>query len=298
MRNTPYKIFRFSDLVFAVLTLTMISFNIVDISAQTDKVIVAVSEFTAGSEQIDDETFGENIVEMLKTELSGYDDLIVVERTKIEAIYQELALSQTGILNDNKALEAGKLLGADFVITGELNFSKNRFRIDSHIANVKSGQVVGEKVTGPNKQAVEKMVQVLANNIHLKLTDNGNYISAQKVTHYPSKWFLAAGAGSTLVAALFHNSYNDKYDAYKSSSLLGEIEQNYDKANKAYRMRNVFIGTSVALLGTGMILWFADKSQGNTILAGIPVSDSGRLFVTPCYASETNMIGLNLTLHY
>ncbi len=47
--------------------------------------------------------------------------LTIVDRENLEAILAEQALSQTGLIDDTKAVEVGKLVGANFLLAGKIN---------------------------------------------------------------------------------------------------------------------------------------------------------------------------------
>lgn len=59
--------------------------------------------------------------EYISTLLSNKNGLQVVERKKLASIMREQGLSQSGIIdNQNTAIQLGKLLGAEYLITGSL----------------------------------------------------------------------------------------------------------------------------------------------------------------------------------
>lgn len=69
--------------------------------------------------------------EYISTLLSNKSGLQVVERTKLASIMKEQGLSQSGIIdNRNTAIQLGKLLGAEYLITGSLinlNINETQF---------------------------------------------------------------------------------------------------------------------------------------------------------------------------
>lgn len=69
--------------------------------------------------------------EYISTLLSNKNNLQVVERKKLASIMKEQGLSQSGIIdNQNTAIQLGKLLGAEYLITGSLinlNINETQF---------------------------------------------------------------------------------------------------------------------------------------------------------------------------
>jgi hypothetical protein len=45
----------------------------------------------------------------------------VIERTRMDQILEEMKLAQTGLVDENQAVQVGKMLGADAIITGAVN---------------------------------------------------------------------------------------------------------------------------------------------------------------------------------
>jgi tetratricopeptide (TPR) repeat protein len=50
---------------------------------------------------------------------------VVIERDRMDQIMEELKLSQTGLIDENQAVQVGKMLGADAIITGSVNVAVN-----------------------------------------------------------------------------------------------------------------------------------------------------------------------------
>src|SRR3990172_3590707 len=170
------------------------------------------------------------IPELLKTELSGYQNITVVERSKIESVLEEEALGQTGIIEDDQVQKVGMLIGAQFVITGEMTQVDERLRLDAHVTQVETGEIFGEEVTGPDKEAVEVMIRVLANNIANNLTGEGRRLRDSRLRNYRLHYFLGVGVLASTAAIIFPADYEDNYDKYHQASRLDEFDGPYDRA--------------------------------------------------------------------
>jgi curli biogenesis system outer membrane secretion channel CsgG len=59
--------------------------------------------------------------DILSSELVKSEKFVVIEREKLNVALEELSLSQTGIIDDTQALEVGKLIGAEIIITGSVS---------------------------------------------------------------------------------------------------------------------------------------------------------------------------------
>lgn len=87
---------------------------------------------------------------MLTTDLKNSNTTLqIIEREKIQAILKEIALGQSGSVDQSTAVKAGKLLGAQSIVFGSFMVLGNNVRIDARIINVETGEVLmAEFITG------------------------------------------------------------------------------------------------------------------------------------------------------
>jgi TolB-like protein len=99
-----------------------------------------------------DEKYGhlhKAFAEMLAADLSKIKSITIIERENLEKITHELALNQSGLIDDANAPQAGKMLGADYIITGTILPSKRTTLITYKILQVESGKLmIGNTVEG------------------------------------------------------------------------------------------------------------------------------------------------------
>ncbi len=81
------------------------------------------------------------IADMLTTDLSYSDGIITIEREKLEEIISEQKLNLSGLIDDNEKIEVGKLLKADYLITGSFLAVNNLIRYDFKILNTETGEI-------------------------------------------------------------------------------------------------------------------------------------------------------------
>ena len=135
---------------FVVIIFFLISF--LNINAAT----IAVLDFTNNS-LFDAENYdnlSKGLAEMIITEFSEVQSVNVVERRDLKAVMDEIKLSQTGMIEANKTVEAGKLLGAKHLVLGGFVVSMNdEIRIDLRIIEVETGLTKhAAEVTGKTKK--------------------------------------------------------------------------------------------------------------------------------------------------
>lgn len=99
---------------------------------------------------------------MLITDLKNSNTTLqIIEREKIQAILKEIALSQSGSVDQSTAVKAGKLLGAQSIVFGSFMVLGNSVRIDARIIIVETGEVVmAESITGDNSGLINIAVDL------------------------------------------------------------------------------------------------------------------------------------------
>jgi len=89
------------------------------------------------------------LAEIMITELSKVQAFKLVERKKINALIEEMQLSQSGLISEESSIQVGKLLGAQYLVFGSYMInSKDKVRIDMRIVEVETGLTIkAEEVT-------------------------------------------------------------------------------------------------------------------------------------------------------
>jgi TolB-like protein len=238
-------------------------------AADSSTITVAVLDFKNNSGMFSLDPLEKSIPEMLKTELSRSGSrLLVVERQKIEAILQEQALGQTGVIDEKTAQTVGRLAGAEYLLTGEISsLVDSKLRLDCHILKVETGQIRGEKVIGSNREAIDEMVRLLAANILHNLTGEGQYRQRLRLKNYPTTWLWLATALTSVATGVTHLVSRDEYNQYQSATKLDEFDTHYDRAGNFRKARNGLAIASGVLAITSVSLWLKSRSEGNQIFA-------------------------------
>ncbi len=100
---------------------------------------IAVFDFanTAG----DKTRYDTYIADMLVSELSRYK-MTLLERKRLEVILGEHALSQSGVVDPNKALKLGEMLPVDMILSGSYTEMSGRVIIHGRFIDVGSGEIL------------------------------------------------------------------------------------------------------------------------------------------------------------
>ena len=104
----------------ALALLSVAAFAPVMLPAQ-GKPVVAVMYFdnnSFGKDRADYEGLGKGIADMLITDMAGNSGVQVVERERVQALLTEQNLTKQGAVDPQTAIRLGKIVGAQYMITG------------------------------------------------------------------------------------------------------------------------------------------------------------------------------------
>ncbi|HEX3048949.1 MAG TPA: CsgG/HfaB family protein [Bacillota bacterium] len=142
MKRIP-RYFTFIILLLGIIALTISVIGAEGEETEIRKPSVAIVDFKDKSGQhLDD--IGDASVEILGTLLYQTDKFDVVERDKMEAIITEQGLSMSGLVDSEKSsVQVGKLLGADYIITGAVvSFTSQKVNFKGY--GVETSKIVHE----------------------------------------------------------------------------------------------------------------------------------------------------------
>lgn len=89
------------------------------------------------------------LAQMLITDLANDEAFDVVERSRLEELIGELELQQTRRIDKSTAVKVGKLMGARYLVKGNIMMFAGQLHIDAHVMDVETGvNVEGFKARG------------------------------------------------------------------------------------------------------------------------------------------------------
>ena len=103
------------------------------------------------------------------------------------------------------------------------------------------------------------MIELLAANIHYRLSGEGEYIQKIKLSKYPVTWTAIAAAGFGIATYSFNKKYQERYDAYRNETRLDQFDPLYEEARTARAITWVMGGLSAAALGA--TIYFAVQNS-------------------------------------
>ena len=271
-------------------------FSLITIAPLHAQLRVAVGNFENQTSLILLDAWARNLPDYLSSELSHSSNIVLVERNQLKEIFKELHLALQGFVQDSAAVEQiGKLAGADVLISGVITKIERRYVILAHITRVKNGEVFVERVEAPDRKHFKEMVQLLANNINFRLTDEGTYQARKAIKKYPTFYFFSAGVLSTATALVLHNKYTHAYHHYEEVTQLDRLDAEYNKANRDYKWSNLFWTAAGAGFSGAIFCWIRNWSHAD-ITAGSGGKPS--LSVRPYLIKSGRGVHVGLAFHF
>lgn len=85
---------------------------------------------------------GELVAERLTTRLARTGEFQVIERSRLETALKELNLAASGVIDEATAARAGRVLGAEAVVTGTLTRLDGKFEINARMIDAETGNIL------------------------------------------------------------------------------------------------------------------------------------------------------------
>jgi len=96
---------------------------------------------------------GTGIAETMTDKLQNVKELSLVERARMQDLFGEMALGQSGLIDEKSAQQAGRMAGAKHLVIGSYQKAKREIRIAVKTVEVETGRVVeAASVTGRLRQ--------------------------------------------------------------------------------------------------------------------------------------------------
>ena len=119
--------------------------------------VIAVSGFTTRGDEAPELLSLLN--EMAVVEIGGLDTLKLVERQKLDALLEEQELALSDLMDTSKAISIGRLMAADYIVTGTVVEMSTSVVIFGRIINIETGEVESvAQVIVPKDSEMKKLL--------------------------------------------------------------------------------------------------------------------------------------------
>lgn len=160
--------------LIAVLVLLLAAPYVSAQAADDDIPTVAVLDFTGLmiGQGVNSAPLGKAVSSMLITELTGRPGIRVIERYRLQDLLTEQKLALSGRVDESTAVEIGKILGAQYVIHGQVTSIFDELRMDMRAIDVETSEVIeAQKMTDKTSEllsVVVRMADSFASSLDLK----------------------------------------------------------------------------------------------------------------------------------
>jgi TolB-like protein len=141
------------------------------------------------------------LAELITIDLSKSSQLTVVERARLQALLDEMALQQSGQTDASTNVRAGKLIQAGRIVSGQIVQDANRLRVDAAIVNTQTSALAGGAANENTLEqvfAIEKAIVLqLFDSLGVRLTTAERTAIEQRPTR-SLQAFLAYSRGLAL----------------------------------------------------------------------------------------------------
>ncbi|MFC1574533.1 CsgG/HfaB family protein [Gemmatimonadota bacterium] len=114
---------------------------------------------------------GKAVAAMLITELSGREGMQVIERYRLQDLLTEQRLALSGRVDEDTAIEVGQMLGAQFIIHGQVTSIGDITRMDMRAVDVETSEVLEvQKLSDQTSELlslVVRMADIFSQNLRL-----------------------------------------------------------------------------------------------------------------------------------
>ncbi len=111
---------------------------------------------------------GKYIAEAFSIELSNKPELIVIDRSRLNSLLEELKLTEEKLTKPENALKLGEMAGVEFIITGTTVPLDNTVDITLKALDIQNGtSIAGQRGTIPRTDAINNLLNSSLNNKNL-----------------------------------------------------------------------------------------------------------------------------------
>ncbi len=145
--------------------------------APLERKTVAVLAFDNNTGKSDYDHLGKGISTMMTNDLSSVDEIRVVERDRLSDVLTEINRQQSTSFDSSTAVKVGKLVGAEYIVTGGFISAEPQMRIDTRVIRTETGVIVKTAtVTGKSDHFIElerQLARQLIKDLNVALTPDG-----------------------------------------------------------------------------------------------------------------------------
>ena len=159
--------------------------------------------------------FQKALAAMVISDLAKIDLISIVERIKLQSLFFEMSLGQTGIVDPSTAPRVGHLIGAENLVVGTL--SSGSIRTDTSLASTSKGEVVGNAAITVKEDDFFNLPREIAINVAklagIELTE----VQLKLIGNDHTKSYEAAISYGNALMALDSDNWKDARESFEKA---------------------------------------------------------------------------------
>ncbi|MBN2359445.1 MAG: hypothetical protein JXR83_08315, partial [Deltaproteobacteria bacterium] len=213
--------------------------------------------------------------------------LALVERARLKAVLDEMALQQTGITDDATAVKLGEIANADMLVVGQVALLGDNYQVHAKLLEVATAHVHGVATT---TLPAADLVALSSDAVVLRSRGDAAFRSAvlpgwgQHYNRESTKGWVFTGVAGTLLALglglelggllthlLYYVPYKPADDGFASSgdpAFQRNLQERYDLAQTQFIVGHVTLGATAAVWAYNVLDAYLSGVDGDQWVGG------------------------------
>ncbi len=198
---------------------------------------ISVLYFENTTEDPEYQWLSKGLADMLISDLNGLPGINMIERASLQKVLEEQALALTGLSDESNAVEVGKILQANHLISGAYILNDDMIRVDIKLIDVESAAILHAFDVKGDIDDIFELETEIVTNLRQKLNLNEQAVPRQQQTN-------SVGALASYYIAIDHLDHKRYADAETEFMKATELDPLFYRAQEglaeAYKFLKAF----------------------------------------------------------
>ncbi len=164
-----------------IIFILLFFFIIIQSKAEEPSFSVAASEFKTQGGDENMAWLGASCADAIVNRISTDKKVRIVEREYIKKIIEELKLQMTGLVDQETALEVGRIIGANYFIFGTVSIFNENIVLNARVVSIETAEIISTSRISGKLDDVFKLQEDLAKKISTDLSFNSVIFASENV---------------------------------------------------------------------------------------------------------------------
>ena len=226
--------------------------------------VIAVNDFQNLGQEASDLHIGETVGELLSRAFMASPRVTVAERKNLANLLNEMSLVEAGVVSDDGAVEAGRALGAEYMVLGSVARLGSYFSVNGRVVNTSTAKVVAAGyveidanylIVTSSDLFTPRKNQLLA--AFMSLVPGGGQLFNGK----PGKalFYLASVGGSLIASRILYDDSKFWYDRYLARGR--KSVEAYEVAELSFDNSQIWLAAAAGIWAWNMLDAFWDAGE-------------------------------------